>query len=101
MKSQLLCKDCKHGFRQIKDLPIWNSEYAWKCRKSWIDPKKEENPVIGPRNFKGYYESCSIVRLHRASYNNNCGKEGLWWEPKNKKGLFLLIKNSERSPNKG
>jgi hypothetical protein len=95
MNEQLLCKDCKHSFRRFADFPQWGSGYEWKCRKSFKEESITENVVVGNKVKPAYYESCSIARMEYLSKSKNeegCGKEGRWWQPKDKKHLFLLIK---------
>lgn len=98
MNSELLCKDCKHSFRTIPNILAfgWSSSHTYLCRKSYKEEMIEHNPVTGPKRVAGKYENCNLVRLHDADYKKNCGKEGRWWEPKNKKFMFLEIKHSGR-----
>lgn len=94
--SELLCKDCKHSFRKWAEFPTWGTGVEWRCRRAFVPDAIEHDPVMGPKKISGHYSRCSSVRLHEADYKKNCGKEGRWWEPKNKKLLFLQIKHSER-----
>lgn len=96
MSSELLCKNCKHSFRKLSNLTYWGSGHEWLCRKAFVPETTEINPVIGLETTPAYYKRCSLVRLHDHEYNKECGKEAVWWEPKNKKFLFLAIKHSER-----
>lgn len=91
--SELLCKDCRHSFRKLSDLPNWGSGYEWRCRKTWVEPVIEDDPVVGPKKVDGYHRRCSHARLHE-SYPGYCGQDGTLWEPKHKKHLFLQIKHS-------
>ena len=93
--SELTCKTCKHSFRKWSEFPQWGLGHEYRCRKAWNEETVENDPVTGPKKVSGYYSRCSLVRLHEADYKKNCGKEGTWWEPKNKKFLFLAIKYSE------
>ena len=95
--SELLCKDCQHSFRKWSEFPQWGMGHEYRCRKVWNPETTEHDPVTGPKKIAGYYSRCNLIRLHEAAYRKNCGKEGLWWEPKNKKHLFLMIKYSDRS----
>jgi hypothetical protein len=95
MSKDLLCKDCKHSFRKWSEFPQWGLGHEYRCRKTWNPETVEHDPVLGSRKVHGHFSRCSLVRLHEANYKNNCGKEGKWWEPKNKKLLFLAIKHSE------
>ena len=96
MSSELLCKDCKHRFRNISEFPTWFSGHEWRCRKAYVPARVEHDPVVGPKKEQAYYKRCSLVRLHAHDYNNECGKEAKWWEPKSKKFMFLAIKHSDR-----
>lgn len=90
--SNVTCKTCRHSFRKLSDFPQWGMGHEYRCKKVWIEDHNEFDPVIGPTTVKGYYKRCNLVRLHEAKYNNDCGKEGLWWEPKSKKNFFLYLK---------
>lgn len=94
MSNEVLCKDCKHSFRTIKDLILigFNNSYAYRCRKAFKEDEVKIDLVIGFKKDPKHYESCNLVRLHDASYKNNCGKQGLWWEPKDQKNFFLYLK---------
>jgi hypothetical protein len=92
--SEYLCKDCKHSFRQLIDLPQWGSGYEWRCRLNYIENEIVENRVTGNTVRAPYYERCSLTRMDFLSKDRKgevCGKEGKWWQPKEKKGLFKLI----------
>lgn len=94
-QSELLCKDCKHSFRTITNILAhgFKSEYAYQCRKSYKETHNESNPVIGSKKVLAKYDSCGVVRIGSRVYGDErCGEEGKWWEPKEKKHLFLLIK---------
>lgn len=93
--SELLCKDCRHSFRKLADLPNWGSGYEWRCREAWVEAAVEDDPVVGPKKVSGYYKRCSHARLHE-SKPGWCGREGSLWEPKNKKFFFLDVKYSDR-----
>jgi protein-arginine kinase activator protein McsA len=87
--SELLCKECKHSFRSFKNLMnLGTSEYAYTCRLSYKAAHTVISPVVGPQKVAETYDSCGISRLK----GKPCGQEGKQWEPKNKKGLFKLIK---------
>lgn len=96
MSNELLCKDCKHSFRQFRELNLWGTGHEWRCRKTYVPETIEHDPVLGPQKQAGYYRHCRFVRLHEHDYRKECGKEALYWEPKNKKFLFLEIKHSQR-----
>lgn len=87
--SELLCKECKHSFRSLKNILILGtSEYAYTCRLSHKAAHTVMNPVVGPIKVEEKYDSCGISRLK----GQPCGQEGKQWEPKHKQGLFKLIK---------
>jgi hypothetical protein len=93
-KTELLCKDCKHSFRSIANILTHGltSEYAYQCRKSFKETHVEPNPVVGSKKVQAKYDSCGIARIGQQDREDRCGEAGKWWEPKNKKHLFLLIK---------
>lgn len=95
--NQLFCKDCKHSFRKWTELPTWGSGAEWRCRLALVPETVEHDPVLGPKTQPAHYSRCSSVRLHEAAYKKNCGQEGLWWQPRHPRLLFLAIKHSERS----
>lgn len=94
MKDLLLCKECKHSFRKWSELPQWGMGHEYRCRLAWQPEEVEHDPVTGPKKVAGYYKRCSMVRLHESNYKNECGKEAIHWQPKDKKGLFKLIKKT-------
>ena len=94
MNDQLLCKECKHSFRQLSDFPQWGSGYEWRCRLNYIENEVVVNHVTGNTIKPAYYERCNLTRMDYLSKDRNsniCGKEGKWWAPKHKTGLFKLI----------
>lgn len=94
MSDNVLCKECKHSFRPLNDILLHGlfSGYAYRCKKAFKEKEVKVDLVIGSKIDPAHYETCSLVRLHAADYNNNCGKEGLWWEPKDNKKFFLYLK---------
>lgn len=89
--QEYLCKDCKHSFRKLSELPVWGSGYEFRCRKAFKPETVEDNPVIGPQPRDAHYEKCSMAR---GSWGDAvCGKEAKLWEPKSRKHLFLWIKH--------
>lgn len=94
MSETLLCKDCKHRFRMLRDLPNWGTGHEWRCRITFVPEEIIQDPVIGPSKVPAHYKRCGLIRLHESKYRNECGKEGIYWQPKNKKGLFKLIKKT-------
>lgn len=96
--EQLLCKDCKHSFQLWYDILFFvDKRYSLRCRKSYKTEMSESNPVTGPKIKSAHYETCSTARMNYVSkqYDTNCGEAGRWWQPKNKKDLFKLIKHME------
>jgi len=96
MSSELLCKDCKHSFRTFSTILVhgFKSEYAYQCKKSFKETHVEPNPVVGSKKVEAKYESCGVTRI---GGSDRCGESGKWWEPKNKKFIFLQIKHSEKN----
>ncbi len=90
MNQTLLCKDCKHSFRQWSDwwLP---SSIALRCRLKHVEAKTTVDPVTGPKHEEAYYERCSVARQTWSSKPDNCGEVGQHWQPRHKTGLFKLI----------
>jgi hypothetical protein len=93
MSSELLCKDCKHGFRKFYEFPIWGSGVEWRCKKGFVNAEIEQDPVRGAVKREAHYQRCSTMRFRT---NEICGLSGKLWEPKNKKFFFLAIKHSQR-----
>lgn len=91
--SELLCKDCKHSFRPLSNFPIWGSGTEWRCRRAFVENTVEHDPVTGPKTVAAHYQRCSAARGGWRSAV--CGEQGKLWEPKNKKDLFLWIKNAQ------
>jgi hypothetical protein len=59
------------------------------CKKALVPEEVEDDPVSGPRKVPAHYKSC---RSARSEFGDLCGKEGKWWQPKNKKDLFIYLK---------
>lgn len=98
MSSELLCKNCKHSFVQLKDWWL-SAPYRYSCRKAFTSAYTEHNPVMGEIKHPSKYDSCTTSRMSRYTKDikeDHCGPEGKLWEPKNKKYLFLAIKHSQR-----
>lgn len=94
--SDVLCKDCKHSFRQLSELPQWGSGYEWRCRLNYIENEVVENRVTGNTIRPSYYARCSNTRMDFLTKDRNdeiCGKAGKWWSPRNNKDLFKFIKH--------
>lgn len=90
MKTNYLCKDCKHCFITLKNQFIYafhDSEFRYSCRKSYEDTGVNFNPVTGNEKVKINYAICTLSR----SNPNKCGPDGKYWAPKHKKDLFLAI----------
>lgn len=88
--NQVTCKTCRHCFRRLIDLPQWGSGFEWKCRRAIISETTEFDPVIGPIKLKEHHKSCSALRLHQGV--DQCGRDGLWWEPKDEKDFLVYLK---------
>ena len=95
MEQQVLCKDCKHSFRQFGDwLAYGSASIAFSCRKTYKPKHNEPDPVLGSRVVKAKYDTCSVARIGTPGRDHGrCGESGLWWEPKNKRDLFKYIKH--------
>lgn len=81
--SDLLCKECKHA--------KWRPWYplSYRCHRTLIPAVTKFDPVTGPVTTPAHYDACFSQRFNG---DDRCGKEGKFWEPKNKNGLFKLIK---------
>lgn len=95
MPETVLCKDCNHSFRTFGSISLhgWSSPYAYFCRKSFKDKHTEMDPVVGSKKVEARYDSCGVARIGRVDRDDRCGEAGKFWEPKNKKDLFKLIKH--------
>jgi hypothetical protein len=93
MSDQVLCKDCKHSFRKLADFPQWFTGSELRCRLNYIENEVMENRVTGNVKVAPYYARCSASRLDWNMNRLNCGKDGKWWAPKNKRDLFKYIKH--------
>jgi len=88
--SELLCKDCKHSFRELSSFVYWGSGAEWRCRQAFVEEAVEHDPVTGPKTIPAHYLRCASAR---GSWSDSvCGKQAKLWQPKNKKDLFKLIK---------
>ena len=85
----VLCKDCKHSFRNFSSVLYWGSGIEYKCRKSFTE-KSNTDLVIGGTTLSIEYKRCSEFRLD-APLLNYCGTAGTFWQPKHKKDLFKFI----------
>ena len=88
-QTPLLCKECKHSFKQWSEL-VFPDSIALRCRLALHPAEIKFDPVTGPKREPEYYNRCSMERL-RSSGEERCGDKGMFWEPKHKKGLFKLI----------
>lgn len=92
--SKLICKDCVHSFVPLGDRIInllsfsfKPPRYAYMCKKSYKTDGEEFHVVDGPVKVKRHYENCASSRLR----SGICGPEGVLWQPKKKKDLFLVL----------
>jgi len=88
-EEKVLCKDCIHSFYPWYDF-FYNDDFKYKCRKTYKPDRIEPSPVGGTRKVRGGYETCRYTRMKIRE--ENCGPEGKWWRPKNKKDLFIYLK---------
>lgn len=90
MKTNYLCKDCKHCFITLGNQLFYafhDSEFRYSCRKSSEETRINFNPVTGGKKVKAKYVTCSLSRVDEKL----CGPDGKYWAPKHKKDLFLAI----------
>lgn len=96
--NDLLCKDCKHSFRRWQDvISLVDKRYSLRCKLTYKEEAVQKNYVTGHEINPAHYEKCALARLNYSSKgeNGSCGEEGRWWQPKNKRDLFKLIKHAE------
>ena len=93
MSEQVLCKDCKHSFKHLSEW-IYPESLALRCKLSFVEETIKDDPVTGPKKEPAYYERCSNARYEWLRKKDNCGPTGKFWQPKDKKGLFKLIKHA-------
>ena len=89
MSEVVLCKDCKHSFRNWKE--FFGFYAPLRCRKVYFPESVEVDLVDGPTRKKAYYKTCSSERLF-SNTEELCGKQGKLWEPKDKKNFFVYLK---------
>jgi hypothetical protein len=92
MTDLILCNDCKHAFRPLGDWWI-PKNIALRCRLAFVPETIKEDLVTGPKKEEAHYQRCTMARHEWASDKSNCGKEGRFWAPKDKKDLFKHIKH--------
>jgi len=92
VNTELLCKDCKHGFQSWSDRLLMNSKkYTLRCKLNYRHAKSENDPVVGAKIIPAEYQLCNVTRFR----SEPCGPEGKLWHPKNEKKMFLTwIKNA-------
>jgi hypothetical protein len=84
--TDLLCKDCKHGFQLWYDrLFMTAKRHSLRCKMNYKSSESDENLVVGPKIISAHYQLCSISRFR----SGPCGPEGKLWHPKNEKKMFL------------
>ena len=96
MSEPVLCKDCKHRFVPWH---MWfsgaSAKHRYMCRKSHVPAQTIYNPVTGDEQEQARYQSCAVFRIGR-SQSGNCGADGYYWEPRDKQGIFKLIKHASQ-----
>jgi hypothetical protein len=96
MADVVLCRDCAHSHRPLTNLfTLGSSAYAWVCRRNPVPELKEVDPVIGVRKTKAHYESCAKSRMSRYTKDvreDHCGPEGKFWQPRNSRDFFIMLK---------
>lgn len=91
MSDNLLCVDCKHSFRTIsRFFAFGSSPHAYLCKKAKVEKHTKPDPVVGSKVIEAHYETCPVYRIGE-SKEGNCGRDGYYWQPKHKAGLFKLI----------
>jgi len=90
--EKVTCRDCVHSFVKWFDYPfaLLNRELFTHCKKGWIEPQNQFDPVIGNKTIPGHYRKAGIERLELN--DDRCGPEGRNWMPKDKKNFFVLLK---------
>lgn len=90
MKTNYLCKDCKHCFITLSNQLFYafhDTEFRYSCRKAYEETRINFNPVTGGKKGKSRYKLCTFSRAD----SNLCGPDAKYWAPKHKKDLFLAI----------
>ncbi len=94
--TKYLCKDCKFAvlpktayLSYIFDLGPPKSHW-YKCGKTGKRAVVEDNLVTGPQIVVKDMDYCSTARI-RDDYNDRCGPDAKYWQPKHKKDLFKFL----------
>jgi hypothetical protein len=96
MEQSVLCKDCKHSFIPWFDkFSLTETRYTMRCRLAYKQETVDKNFVTGHKTKPAHYETCSMARLSVSKDGITCGQHGQFWQPKNKRDLFKLIKHTE------
>lgn len=95
MEQPVLCKDCKHSFVPWTDMfSLMDTRYTMRCRLAYKEQEIDKDFVTGHKPKPAHYERCGMARLTN-SKETSCGEQGKFWQPKNKRDLFKLIKHTE------
>jgi hypothetical protein len=91
MEQTLLCKECRHSFKQLSEW-FFPENISLRCRRAFHPAEIKIDPVTGPKQEPEYYDRCSTQRLSLLRQDQeHCGPKAVFWEPRHKKGLFKLI----------
>lgn len=94
-EQPVLCKDCKHSFIPWADrFSLLETRYTMRCRLDYKEEEVDKNFVTGHKPKPAHYARCSMARLSLSSVDT-CGEQGKFWQPKDKRDLFRLIKHTE------
>jgi hypothetical protein len=85
MSDKVTCRTCKHNRASWLQRTFNLSPMFWDCSLDYRAP--EYDPVTGG-STKGYYESCSVVRVK----DKICGKDAKAWAPYYKRDILTYLK---------
>ena len=93
----LACKDCIHSRVSLSNRiftlngRVGDSEVFYKCAKFPVAAIISSDPVLGIKREKARLPFCSLTRREYGE----CGENGKYWQPKNKKDLFKMLTKEE------
>jgi len=90
MNELVSCKSCMHARYEWKNFPFnIGSPYSWQCDKVKTKEEIELDPVNGKEILKKAERKLCMSARDKFG---DCGPDGKFWEPKNKKDMFKYIK---------
>lgn len=96
MSDIVLCRKCTHSHRPLLNwFTLGSGAHAWVCRRNPVPELIEVDPVIGVKKTKAHYESCVKSRMTRYTKDiqpDHCGPEGKFWQPRDSRDFFIMLK---------